>query len=453
MMMIKACEQQATSSIANDALDCFTLIHHDVHICTSSSQFKMIMELVNNLVLYFRPRRKQLIHKQNAIKYYLQLSMADQLASLKQHIQLKQIDVKQLLVKLRMLERRIYHLREQSDPAAQPPQTQQQQQQQQQQLQQQQLQTNEFVKRQYADCKRLLNEMSDELDISISCFKKLVLERQQTTETDETARAASEEEPAATATSSKLTAAIWSNEEIGRRYEVWFKQTQWRLNEPPSSSSSSHHRGIAKLMIKNFLYKKVSNQQEQEQQLDCVEHNLEIEACKVKDLTNSGEDVLTSLFEATTTADRCLSSTINLNSSADDCAGNTTTTTTNNNNNSVMFRIYCKERPPVGIPVIEHLEVNVAPLCIRLTNSFYKNIIAFFFEQNAATSHDHHHHQMNTSSMGIYHHSSATSSATNVGHLFYRQSVSVLESDEAAANKSTIILTTPGLIFFCNYSG
>lgn len=44
-----------------------------------------------------------------------------------------------------------------------------------------------------------------------------------------------------------------------------------------------------------------------------------------------------------------------------------------------MIRIYCKERPPVGIPVIEHLELNISPLSINLTNRFFRSMIKFFF--------------------------------------------------------------------------
>ena len=55
--------------------------------------------------------------------------------------------------------------------------------------------------------------------------------------------------------------------------------------------------------------------------------------------------------------------------------------------NSKMIRVYCKERPPVGIPVIEHLEVNVCPLSIKLTNSFYKMMMKYFFDtQNQPTA-------------------------------------------------------------------
>lgn len=47
--------------------------------------------------------------------------------------------------------------------------------------------------------------------------------------------------------------------------------------------------------------------------------------------------------------------------------------------NLTMIRIYCKERPPVGIPVIEHLELNISPLSINLTNRFFRSMIKFFF--------------------------------------------------------------------------
>jgi len=52
-----------------------------------------------------------------------------------------------------------------------------------------------------------------------------------------------------------------------------------------------------------------------------------------------------------------------------------------------MIRVYFKERPPVGcIPVIDHLELNVSPLSINLTNSFYQMMMKFFFNNQANTT-------------------------------------------------------------------
>jgi hypothetical protein len=189
--------------------------------------------------------------------------------------------------------------------------------------------------------------------------------------------------------------------EIGRRYEVLFKKTNWQLNEDDGKSS------CAKFLIKNFLYTKIINQYE----LDCIEHTLEIESCKIADLSssavpattdsttnnnninkkvkkakniniklnNTNHYVLTSLFE---------NKNINLNSlngfpllidETFDLNSNT-----DKNNGVAMFRIFCKERSPVGgIPIFEHLELNVSPLAIMMTNRFYTLMMRFFFEQSA----------------------------------------------------------------------
>ena len=246
------------------------------------------------------------------------------------------------------------------------------------------------------------------------------------------------------------------NNEIGRRYEVWFKHTQWKLNDDDGKTS------LAKFLMKNFLYTKVTNQIE----LDCVEHNLEIESCKVQDLTSSSTvasgknaknasskatnqgaanpaNVMTSLFDEATLLNNYdfesdsiaenedekrseddeydysdmnydtvnndefyHSSDAENNEFSEENEAKTSSSTTAsktkcpgpqssrinhqlypaNSSHTVMFRIYCKERPPVGsIPVFEHLELNVSPLLIKFTNRFYNMMMRFFFENNQTT--------------------------------------------------------------------
>ena len=161
-------------------MDCISLIHYDLNLCTNSQQYKMIMDLVNNLVLYFRPRRKQAMDKQKSIKFNLQLSSSGDLESLKKHIKQSQINAKEMLCNMRALERRLYHLREKihvdmreynmkygvenfdnTQIYA---------------IQELKLE-NKSMEKEYRELKRQLNELSDELNISINCYKELMLEK------------------------------------------------------------------------------------------------------------------------------------------------------------------------------------------------------------------------------------------------------------------------------------
>jgi len=436
----------------NEPIDCFSLIHYDLNLCTNSKQYKMIMNLVNNLVLYFRPRRKQVINKQKSIKFNLQLSMGN-LDSLKTHIQQMQIEAKELLCKIRAMERKLYHLREKIqneirfyqenksiDPIT---------------CNNNQLliihelnNENVNMEKDYRDNKNRLNELSDELNISISCYKEIILEKRAYTlantsqyntfnnindlnsvyvsptqnmtyftnrnKFQQNNKFNSEQKNAKKLNESliKLEQAQQSilNNEVGKRYEIWFKNTQWNLNEDDGQT------GCAQFLMKNFLYTKVTNQQE----LDCVEHTLEVESCKLKDLSefsvsqnssisssnnnnnnnNKKKDKSNKILDNFVLAGLFDDSLSDLDESLQEYEQEETTTTTNSNiqfndlsvksendsnfddllvtkntkkisclnennlmssainNNSTMFRVYCKERPPVGIPVFEHIELN-----------------------------------------------------------------------------------------------
>lgn len=351
---------------------------------------------------------------------------------------------------------------------------------------------NKAMEKEYRECKRMLNELSDELNISISCYKEMMFEKRafnlaNTPQFMQNISSASNfqigQNPAnylrfksyllppmlvnlSTNSNNSMNRSFSSsfmklnhlnssnqinnnvemdqqqakseieneilNNEIGRRYEVWFKCVQWKLNDDDGKTS------LAKFLMKNFLYTKVTNQTE----LDCVEHNLEIESCKVQDLTNialsqkilkkhetsslAAFNVLTSLLDEANYINEFESESFendnsgyceenysdeyeNLKESDDylyisdpeDVVGieqkeesilenkesteNSTIKSKINPSSSqgVMFRIFCKERPPVGsIPVFEHLELNVSPLLIKFTNRFYNMMLKFFFENN-----------------------------------------------------------------------
>ena len=162
--------------------------------------------------------------------------------------------------------------------------------------------------------------------------------------------------------------------------------------------------------MKNILYTKVSNQQE----LDFVEHTLEIESCKVQDLSDCASlnqshasDKISKTkeknkFQAWTrllwrhslktshpsfksanveTVSKEQESSIHFDNNSNENAYNESDSEFGESfqmamNNCTMIRVYFKERPPVGcIPVIDYLELNVSPLSINLTNSFYDEIL------------------------------------------------------------------------------
>lgn len=89
----------------DDPVDAFTLMHHDLDVCTNSLQYAMILDIVNNLMLYVDPQRKQALEKLVRMRFQLQLySSEDQ----KRPIQQLQTQIRNLMSKMRVLEKDIH---------------------------------------------------------------------------------------------------------------------------------------------------------------------------------------------------------------------------------------------------------------------------------------------------------------------------------------------------------
>ena len=43
---------------AETAVNAFTLVHHDLNVCTNSLQYVMLLDIINNLLLYSEPTLK-----------------------------------------------------------------------------------------------------------------------------------------------------------------------------------------------------------------------------------------------------------------------------------------------------------------------------------------------------------------------------------------------------------
>ncbi|XP_054707310.1 LOW QUALITY PROTEIN: protein hobbit-like [Uloborus diversus] len=286
-----------------EAVDSFTLTHHDLDICTNSLQYAMILDLVNNLLLYVEPRKKEATNKLQYMRFQLQLcSVEDQRGPI---LELQQ-DIRSLVSNLRRLEKEAYTIHK--------------------------LLLENPDREDYLDelhdldikiytHKEQLNMMNEQLTMMISCFKETQIIASRSRQ-----RASSQEKGVSTA----------------RRSEVCFKHAQWRLTD------ADGQLGIADLVLSNFLYSKVTKTD------DSVEHLLELGYMKMTNLLpNQTYKIVLQPTEVQTKIPlerRC------------------------------FLRIFCRERAPVGgISIKEHLEVNVVPITIGLTEALYKAMLKFFF--------------------------------------------------------------------------
>ncbi|CAG9812625.1 unnamed protein product [Phaedon cochleariae] len=206
------------------AVDAFTLMHHDLDVCTNSLQYAMLLDIVNNLLLYVEPHRKEALEKLARMRFKLQLhSVKDQ----RKPIQYQQTLVRGTQNKLRRLEKETYLVNKALEETPDDIELRQ---------------DSEKLERLMFDCKNQLNAQSEELDMMLSCYKETQLlanARLATTRSDK-----------------PLT--------IVRANEICFKHAQWRLTEADGQI------GIADLVLSNFLYTKNSKSD------DSVEHLLEL---------------------------------------------------------------------------------------------------------------------------------------------------------------------------------
>ncbi|XP_011201805.2 protein KIAA0100 [Bactrocera dorsalis] len=216
----------------DDPVDAFTLMHHDLDVCTNSLQYAMILDIVNNLLLYVEPQRKQALEKLARMRFQLQLhSTEDQ----KRPIQQKQTMIRSLLMKIRGLEKDIHLIgkdrAEEGDTLEL---------------------RHEFerVQLQIRESKEELNTLSEELDMMLLCYKETQL---------------SQLSKISNVRSDKSLTIVRAN-------EICFKRAQWRLTETDGQI------GISDLVLSGFLYTKKSKSD------DSVEHLLELGNIRMSNL-------------------------------------------------------------------------------------------------------------------------------------------------------------------------
>ncbi|XP_052737818.1 protein hobbit [Bicyclus anynana] len=212
---------------APEPYDSFTLMHHDLDVCTNSLQYAMLLDVVNNVVLHVEPERRRTLERRARMRFQLQLHRDTDPRHL---IHKLQTQVRESLTRLRRLEKE-YYLKNRSingnDPLA--------------------LAELKALDDQVNECKEAAWSLGEELDAMVRAWREV-----------RCVAAA----PAPRAHSAPP-----------HRYnEICFKSARWRLTD------ADGQLGIADLLLTNFLYTKTSRSD------DSVEHQLEVGYVRVTNL-------------------------------------------------------------------------------------------------------------------------------------------------------------------------
>ncbi|XP_037302921.1 protein KIAA0100 [Manduca sexta] len=215
---------------AHPPYDSFTLMHHDLDVCTNSLQYAMLLDVVNNVVLHVEPERRRTLERRARMRFQLQLHQDQDPRHL---IHKLQTQVRESLARLRRMEKE-YYLKNRSitgnDPVA--------------------LAELKSLDDQVNECKECVWSLGEELDAMVRAWRE---GRRQ-------AGRAGRGGPAVRAAAPH------------RYNEICFKSARWRLTD------ADGQLGIADLLLTNFLYTKTSRSD------DSVEHQLEVGYVSVKNL-------------------------------------------------------------------------------------------------------------------------------------------------------------------------
>ncbi|XP_045785889.1 protein KIAA0100 [Maniola jurtina] len=212
---------------APEPYDSFTLMHHDLDVCTNSLQYAMLLDVVNNVVLHVEPERRRTLERRARMRFQLQLHRDTDPRHL---IHKLQTQVRESLARLRRLEKE-YYLKNRSingnDPLA--------------------LAELKALDDQVNECKEAAWSLGEELDAMVRAWREVRC-------------VAAPPAPRA-------------HHAAPHRYnEICFKSARWRLTD------ADGQLGIADLLLTNFLYTKTSRSD------DSVEHQLEVGYVRVTNL-------------------------------------------------------------------------------------------------------------------------------------------------------------------------
>ncbi|KAJ1358912.1 hypothetical protein KIN20_017480 [Parelaphostrongylus tenuis] len=200
-------EQESAIGGEETGVDCFTLKHNMLEAVSNSDQYEMMVDIVNNLVLFVHPKKKELAERRRKLQFACK--MAD-MSEMREKIVEQQSDLRDIVSVVRSLERQLFYLDTQSNGNID-------------------AQRRREIVEEMEENKAKLLEVSDKLAIYISCYKQRQVEAARATVCSKL-----EEEDILAA--------------VARRFEVCFEDCIWKLTECDGQIA------IAQIQIRNFLY-------------------------------------------------------------------------------------------------------------------------------------------------------------------------------------------------------
>uniref|UniRef100_A0A1X7V154 FMP27/BLTP2/Hobbit GFWDK motif-containing RBG unit domain-containing protein n=1 Tax=Amphimedon queenslandica TaxID=400682 RepID=A0A1X7V154_AMPQE len=289
-------------SSSSEAVDTFTFRYPLAEVHTTSEQYSLILDILNKLLLYKEPRRKEATEQHARMNFTLQLTSV---SDIRKPVLALQNRLRQTLKRLKTLENDLYiELKSGTDST---------------------LQMRDTIEKELGQTKDALSQGSLELRAMIRAFKEKRFEM-----SPSHARTDRDVSPMAP--------------EPVRRIEVWLDDAQWSLMQDDGQLK------ISTIQLTNFSYNRVTFND------DSGEHRLELGSFRVKNCIPNVQSIFQEVLSPYDPASRRLRV-----------------------DKNVSLRIFCRDRPRVaGISVTEHLEINVVPLAVRLTEKLYQTIQAFF---------------------------------------------------------------------------
>uniref|UniRef100_A0A158PB93 Apt1 domain-containing protein n=1 Tax=Angiostrongylus cantonensis TaxID=6313 RepID=A0A158PB93_ANGCA len=200
-------EQETAIGGEETGVDCFTLKHNMLEAVSNSDQYEMMVDIVNNLVLFVHPKKKELAERRRKLQFACK--MAD-MNEMREKIVEQQSDLRDIVSVVRSLERQLFYLDTQSDGNIDE-------------------QKRREIVEEMEENKAKQLEVSEKLAIYISCYKQRQVEAARATVCNKL-----EEEDVLAA--------------VARRFEVCFEDCIWKLTECDGQIA------IAQIQIRNFLY-------------------------------------------------------------------------------------------------------------------------------------------------------------------------------------------------------